>query len=110
MVFLELPWKPGVYSRVTDGWPFKIRVCSVTTGLLSTYEGYVRNLQEAWHSNMDASRGEAGDKGTFLVATVILGFLSIFKNSQALSPFEALNSVCLLSFQIDVRPPIQTIR
>ena len=31
----------------------------------------------------------------FLGGTVILGFLSIFKKSQAISPFEALNSVCL---------------
>ena len=31
----------------------------------------------------------------FLVGTVILGFLSIFKKSQASSPNEALNSVCL---------------
>ena len=29
----------------------------------------------------------------FLVGTVILGFLSIFKKSQASAPFEALNSV-----------------
>ena len=28
----------------------------------------------------------------FLVGTVILGFLSIFKKSQASSPFEALDS------------------
>ena len=34
-------------------------------------------------------------KRPFLVGTVILGFLSIFKNSQALSTFEALNSMCL---------------
>ena len=32
---------------------------------------------------------------TFLVATVIWGFLSIFKKSQASSYFEALNSVSL---------------
>ena len=31
----------------------------------------------------------------FLVSTEILGFLSIFKESQALAPFEALNSVGL---------------
>ena len=31
----------------------------------------------------------------FLVSTVILGSLSIFKKSQALSPFEVLNSACL---------------
>ena len=32
-------------------------------------------------------------KCPFLVATVILGFLSIFKKSEATSPFEALNSL-----------------
>ena len=31
----------------------------------------------------------------FLVGTVILGFLSIFKKSQALSLYKALNSMCL---------------
>ena len=43
----------------------------------------------------------------FLVGTVILGFLSIFKKSQASSPYEALNSVCLPRGQRDVRPPVQ---
>ena len=46
----------------------------------------------------------------FLVGTVILGFLSIFKKSQASSPYEALNSVCLLRGQRDVRPPVQMRR
>ena len=41
------------------------------------------------------------------VATGIFGFLSIFKRSQASPPFEALNSVCLLRFQRDVRPPFE---
>ena len=43
----------------------------------------------------------------FLVGTVILGFLSIFKKSHASSPYEALNSVCLSRGQRDVRPPVQ---
>ena len=43
----------------------------------------------------------------FLVGTVILGFLSIFNKSQASSPFETLNSVCLTRFQRDMRPPVQ---
>ena len=34
-------------------------------------------------------------KRPFPVSTEILGFLSIFKKSQALAPFEALNSVGL---------------
>ena len=41
-----------------------------------------------------------------LVATVILGFLSIFKRSQAWSPLESLNSTFLSSCQRDVRPPV----
>ena len=43
----------------------------------------------------------------FLVDSVILGFLLIFKKSQASSSYEALNSVCLSRFQRDVTPPVQ---
>ena len=46
----------------------------------------------------------------FLVGTVILRFLSIFKKSKASSPFEALNSVCLSRCQSDVIPPVQMRR
>ena len=49
-------------------------------------------------------------KDHFLVGTVILGFLSIFKKSQASSTFEAVNSVWLLSYQSDVIPTIQMRR
>ena len=45
-------------------------------------------------------------KRPFLVGTVILGFLSIFKKSQASSPFEALNSAHLFMCQRDMRPPV----
>ena len=43
----------------------------------------------------------------FLVGTVILGFLYIFKKSQASLPYEALNSMCLSRRQKDVRLPVQ---
>ena len=43
----------------------------------------------------------------FLVGKVILGFLSIFKKSEALSPYEAFNSMCLSRGHRDVRPPVQ---
>ena len=46
----------------------------------------------------------------FLVATVILGFLSIFHKSRASSPFEAVNSAFLLRYQRDVRSPVQMRR
>ena len=44
------------------------------------------------------------------VGTVILGLLSIFTNSQASSPFEALNSACLSMCQRDVRRPGQNMQ
>ena len=46
-------------------------------------------------------------KSPLLVGTVILVFLSIFTKSQALSPFEALNSAHLLKCQRDVTPSVQ---
>ena len=49
-------------------------------------------------------------KAHFLVGTLILGFLSIFKKGQASSPSEALNSVCLSRYQSDGIPPIQMRR
>ena len=49
-------------------------------------------------------------EGHFLVGTVILGFLSIFKKSQASSPFEALNSARLSRCQRDLRPPVHMRR
>ena len=50
------------------------------------------------------------NKRPFLVSTEILGFLSIFKKSQASSPYEALNSVCLSRGQRDLRPAVQMRR
>ena len=46
----------------------------------------------------------------FIVETLILGFLSIFKKSQASSTFEALNSVCLSRCQRDVIPGVHMRR
>ena len=90
------------------GWPFETRVCSVKSGLLSSYDGHLGKLNYAWQENTDASGGESGGpKGPLLVGTVILIFLSIFTNSQASSPFEALNSAHLSKSQMDMRPSIQ---
>ena len=89
------------------GWLFKTRVFSAMSGLLSSYDGYLMNLNwlgrtirmllEVWHET----------KGPFLVGTVILGFLTIFKKCQASSAIEALNSACLSRCQSDVRPLVQ---
>ena len=49
-------------------------------------------------------------QGPFQVATVILGLLSIFKKSQASSPFEELKSAYLSMCQRDGRPPVEMRR
>ena len=46
-------------------------------------------------------------KHRLLVGTVIFVFLSIFKNSHASSPFEAMNSAHLSMCQKDVRLSVQ---
>ena len=43
----------------------------------------------------------------FLFGTVMLGLLSIFKKSQASSPYEACNSVFLSRAHRDMRAPVQ---
>ena len=40
------------------GWPFETRVCSATSGLLSSYDGHLGKLNYAWQENTDASEGE----------------------------------------------------
>ena len=94
---LELQWER----------PFKTRVCSVTSGLLSSYEGHLRNLLEAWQGNTDASRGEVGDPVSLSSWHGDIWIPINFRKSQALSTFEALNSACLSWFQRHVRPPSQ---
>ena len=46
------------------GWPFKARVCSAMSGLLSSYNGHLSNLLMARQGKMDTSRGQAGDLGS----------------------------------------------
>ena len=43
------------------GWPFKTRVCSETSGLLSSCQGHLGILLEAWQGNRDDCLCELGD-------------------------------------------------
>ena len=56
---------------------------------------------------MDASGGEAGDRGSHSSWNSDIGIPIHFRKCQALSPFEALNSGCLSRCQRDVIPPFQ---
>ena len=92
------------------GWLFKTRVCSVTSGLLSTYEGNLRNHHESWQGNTDVSRVDLGDQGPLSHCHSDIGIPINFQKRKAPSPFETLNSMCLTSCQTDVRPPVQMRR
>ena len=54
----------GYILELQQGWPFETRVCSAKSGLLSNYDGQLRNLNYAWQDNKDASGGDAGDQAS----------------------------------------------
>ena len=95
-------------------------VAAETCGIFSSYSGdghlnlhFVQRSQDSSLLMTDTSSIETRlsriiqmllevrweTKCPFLVSTEILGFLSIFKKSQASSPFEALNTTGLSSCQ-----------
>ena len=105
--------------------------CCGTWGIFSSYGGdghlklmFVQRRQDSYLVTRDTSGistrlGRAirthfevrrETESPFLVATLILGFLSIFKKSQSSSPFETLNSAWLSRCQRDVRPPVHMRR
>ena len=52
--FLSCGRNLGYILELWQRRPFKTPVCSVTSGLLSSYEEQLKNLFEAWQGNMDA--------------------------------------------------------
>ena len=72
MVFLELRWNMGDILELQQGLPFKTRVCSATSGLLSSYEGHLRNLHEALQATRTLLEVRRETKRPFLVSTVIM--------------------------------------
>ena len=48
------------------GWPFETRVCSAKSGLLSSYDGHLGKLNEAWQGNTDSSGGEPGGQASLI--------------------------------------------
>ena len=106
MVFLELQREAGVCSRVTAGEVIK-NFCLFTDVRTPIYLRWTPQKSRLGRTIWTLLAVRQETKAHFPVGTVILGFLSNFKKSQAFSPFEALNSVCLSRYQSDVIPPIQ---
>ena len=56
-----------MYSlELRRGWPFETRVCSATSGLLSSYDGHLGKLNKALQENMDPSGGEPGGQASLI--------------------------------------------
>ena len=102
-VFSSCGTNLGYNLELWWGCPFETEVCSVKSGQLSRYEGQLRNVNSAWQDNSDASGSKWEFRSLFLFDTVILGLVTILKNSQASSKFEAVNSTWLSSCQRHVR-------
>ena len=97
----------GYILELRGGWPFKTRVvqqCQDSCLVTRDTSGISLRLCRARGPLLEV-RQET--EFHFLVGTVILGFLSLFKKSKASSPFEALNSVGLSRCQSDMIPPVQ---
>ena len=77
----------GCIPELRRGWPFKTLVCSMTSGLLSSYEGQCRNLHQAWQGNRDASRGEAGDRGSLSSLHSDIGIPINFQQESGITIF-----------------------
>ena len=61
IVFLEVQQEPGYILELWLEWPVKTRVCSATSGLLSSCGGHLSILLEAWQGNRYASQAVVGD-------------------------------------------------
>ena len=54
----------GYILELQRGWPLEPPLGSVKSGLLSSYDGHLRNLNQVWQDNTDASGGEVGDQAS----------------------------------------------
>ena len=100
----------GYILELRQGEPLTTFVFSAMSRLLSSSDGHLRRLNYAWQNSTDVSGGEAGDRGSVSSWHSDIRIPIHFQESQASSPYEAFNSVCLSRGQRDERPPVQMRR
>ena len=77
----------GYFLELHRGWPFETPLCSATSGLLSIYDGYLRNRNWGLQDNTDASAGEAGDQGSLSSWNNNIGIAINFQEETNLGTF-----------------------
>ena len=85
----------GYILELQRGWPLETQLCWTKSGLLSSYDGHLRNLNEAWKDNTDASGVELGDQASVSSFQKDLGIPINFQEESGLVTFEALNFTSL---------------
>ena len=69
------------------GWPFEIRVFSGKSGLLSSYDGHLGQLNHAWHENTDASGGDPGGQASLISWHSYIGIPINFDEESGIGTF-----------------------
>ena len=85
----------GYIVELQRGWPFETPLCSAKSGLLSSYDGNLRNLNKARKGNTDASGGEVGNQASLSSFQKYLGIPINFQEESGHVTFEAVNSTSL---------------
>ena len=80
------------------GWPFESRVCSVTSGLLSSYDGHLGKLNYAWQENTDSSGDEPGGQASLISWHSYIGIPINFHEESGIVTFCSIE----LSTTLDV--------
>ena len=69
------------------GWPFETRVCSATSGLVSSYEGHLEKLNYAWQENTYASGCEPEDQASITSLHSYIGIPINFQEESGIVTF-----------------------
>ena len=92
MVFLDFHQEPGLYSNLTAGMVSQNSCFFSDIRTPVQLRGTPQDSPWARKHNMESYPDEAEAQAPVPLATVKLGFLSIFKRTRVLSHFEALIS------------------
>ena len=77
----------GYILELQRVWPFETALRSVKSGLLSTYDGNLRNLNYAWQNNTDPSGREVGDQASLYSFHRDIGIPIHFREESGLVTF-----------------------
>ena len=77
----------GYIPELQWGWPCETPFSSAKSGLLSSYEQHLRNLNYVWQDNTDASGGEVGYQASLSSFHTGIGFPINFQEESGLGTF-----------------------